>query len=234
MTRRAAAGAVLPRRPAHWDRKTGPAPRDDISQDVQRDRRRNRLSVHYGARFDLGTEVAEIVCPLARELSKLPRPEALRRQVDRVADGVADVVHVAAALLAESRATDDKARRLAADLAVRPRMPEITDESLVSGSWGCVLLVDYAGQLGVALSALLDRALPPEAAELRGNPSASDRLVAALRILDRAAADLGRLIPKAAERQGLPSMDEYNRAQQDRQDAERASAALARFGVGAV
>ena len=225
-----ARNAVLsPRRPAHWDR-LGPSLTLARTQDEQRERRRNRLSVYYGAMFDLDSEVAEIVAPLARELSRLPRPEKLRSAVTAVADGVAEVVHVAAGLIAESRAVDDRSRRLAADLAVRPRQPVIADETLISGSWS-TLLVDYAGVVADDLAALLGRALPPDAEALRGQPSASDRLVAALRILDRAAADLGRLIPKAAARQSLPSMADYNRQQRDRRDAERASAALARLGV---
>ncbi len=229
MTR--ARDTLAPVMPRHWDRL---APSAEVhSQDEQRERRRNRLSVHYGARFDLATEVAEIVAPLAREASRLPRPEVLRREVDRVADGVGEVVHVAAGLVAESRAADGRTRRLAADLAVRPRQPVIADESLVSGSWSA-LLVDYAAQLADDLAALLGRALPPESEGLRGSPSASDRLVDALRILDREARELGRAIPRAAARQSLPSIETFNEQLRAEVDAERASAALSRLGMGAV
>ena len=203
---------------------------EKLTQDEQRERRRQRLTVHLDGRFDLTAEVAAIVHPVAYQVSRPARPEVMLRDVDAVGDAVAEVVHVAAGLIAESKAADDRTRRLAADLAVRPRQPVITDEQIISGSWSGAM-VAYAEQVAGDLAALLDRALPPDAEGLRGNPSASARVVAALRILDRAARDLDRRIPSVRQRQGLPSMDEFNRQLREQQDRDRATAALARFGV---
>ncbi len=202
-----------------------------LTQEQQRDRRRQRLTVHYTGTFALTAEVAAIVEPLAREVSRLRDPRVLRRDVDAVAEAVAETVHVAAGLIAESRTADGSTRRLAADLAVRPRQPVITDEQIVSGSWSTAM-VEYAGEVADDLAALLARALPPEAEVLRGSPSASERIERALRSLDRAALDLERRTPQARQRQSLPSMDEFNRAQRERQEQERVDRALVRIGVG--
>ena len=207
-----------------------------LTQEQQRDRRRQRLTVHYTGTFALTAEVAAIVEPLAREVSRLRDPRVLRRDVDAVAEAVAETVHVAAGLIAESRTADDE-RRLARHaapchpLAVRPRQPVITDEQIVSGSWSTAM-VEYAGEVADDLAALLARALPPEAEVLRGSPSASERIERALRSLDRAALDLERRSPQARQRQSLPSMDEFNRAQRERQEQERVDRALVRIGVG--
>ncbi len=60
-------------------------------------------------------------------------------------------------------------------------------------------------------------------------PSASERLVAALQVLDDAALILQRRIPKAAARQALPSLAEFNAAQRARRDTERAERAVSRM-----
>jgi hypothetical protein len=207
-----------------------PAPAPTFTQDQLRERRRHWLRVIYRDDFDLTAEVAAIVTPLASEVSRLPRPVALCAAIADVSDGVAEVVHVAAGLVAESRASDKSTRRLATDLAVRPRQPEITAEHTVSGSWS-TLLVEYAATIGDDLAALLGRALPPGADGLRGEPSASERVEAALRILDSAALTLSRLIPKAAQHQALPSIEEINLANNAHRDAQRHRAALAKIGV---
>ncbi|MEZ0053250.1 hypothetical protein ABIA30_004277 [Mycobacterium sp. MAA66] len=204
-------------------------PRRAVSLDEQRDRRRKVLPIVYGGTFDLTREVTAICGPLAYSVSTLVRPVSARREVDQLADAVAEVVHAAAGLVGESRAADGQTRRLAVDLAVRPRQPVITDDMLTSGTWSAVL-ADYAAEVTADLRKLLGRALPPGANELRGKPSASERIERALREVDTAALALERRIPKLRERQALPTLTEFNAEQAGRRDAERAARRLAQIG----
>lgn len=208
------------------------APKVQASQDEQRVRRRKRLPVHMAGTFNLGAEVAAVCRPVAHEVSRLPRPVVLRGGVEAVADAVHDVLSTVVGMLAESRVTPDAARtrQLVADLAVRPREPGISDEQIISGTW-VQTLVDYVAPYSGDLAALLGRALPPGHDGLRGNPSASERLERCLRALDVAVRDLERRVPKAAVRQALPSMAEYNQRQRERQAAARAHRALAKLGA---
>lgn len=169
----------------------------------------------------MATEVRELCSPLGIALSQLKESRAAQRGVEAVLDGVVEVVHVASGLLSESLAVDGQNRRLAADLAARPRVPEITDAMLVSGLW-VNALVAYAEQVSDPLSELLGRAHPPGADALRGAPSASERVERVLRGLDHAVLSLARAIPKIRQRQALPSLQEFNRQQRERRDAERA------------
>lgn len=228
MTRRD--DVLTPKTPARWATRREPIPVPVHTQDEQRERRRQRLTIVYGKAFRLDAEVAAITLPLGTEVSRLPQPAVLRRDVDLVAEAVAEVVDVAARLIAESRTVDAKARRLAADLAVRPRQPVITDEQIVSGSWTAAV-VEYAAEVTDGLAGLLGRALPPDAEGLRGQLSASERIERALRALDRAAVDLERRIPGVRKKQSLPSMDEFNRALREQHDRDRATAVLARIGA---
>lgn len=212
-----------------------PAPLATASQEQLRDRRRKRQRVHLGGTWSLHAEVAAVIGPVATDASRLPDPAALRRDIEAVADSVHELLSTAVGLIAADRHAADAARtrQLAADLAVRPAAPAITDEQIVSGSWAVALakwVQPYTGDL----ASLLGRALPPDHLGLRGNPSASERLERALRALDGTVLELTRRVPKAAARQALPSMQEYNRAQRERREAERAQRALAKFGVGAV
>lgn len=198
-----------------------PAPKAKASQAELRDRRRKRLPIHYTKTFSLTTEIEAVCTPVGVEVSRLPSPLAARRGVEAVLDGVADVVFVASALIAESGALDGKTRRAASDLAARPKVPSITDAMLVSGTWVNVL-AEYADQVSAPLSTLLGCAHAPGADALRGNPSASERVERALRGLDQAVLSLERRIPQLAARQALPSVEEFNAAQRERMDAERA------------
>jgi hypothetical protein len=57
----------------------------------------------------------------------------------------------------------------------------------------------------------------------------SERLTDALRVLDIAARDLARRIPKAAVRQALPGMQDVNAAKKARRDRERAERTLSKM-----
>jgi hypothetical protein len=210
-----------------------PAPLATASQDDLRDRRYKRQRVHYRGDFNLATEVAAVIGPVAHEASRLPDPVVLRRDVEAVADAVHELLSAAVGLIAESRTASTTTKRAAADLAVRPQAPGITDEQIISGSWAAALTAyvePYAGDL----ASLLGRALPPDAVSLRGNPSASERIERALRALDGAELNLERRIPKARQRQALPSMAAFNAELKAKADAERQHHALARLGVGVV
>lgn len=200
------------------------------SQNQQRVRRHQGLGNHLAGAFRLDTEIADVLDPLAVDVTRLRDPRVMRRSIEEIGETVADLVHAAAGLVAESKVTDGRTRRLAADLAIRPRQPSIADDQITDGTW-VEDLVLYAGEIATDLAALLGRSLPPEHPGLRGELSASERVERALREFDRAAGALGRRTPEVQKRQALPSMDEYNAAQRAQRDRERTEAALARFGV---
>lgn|GEM_PF-2065134 len=209
-----------------------PTPLEPVyTQDQLRERRRKWLPVVYRGDFDLAAEVGTIVGPLAAQMAVLPEPVAVRFKVDEIADAVHELVSTIVGMLAESRflGTDahDRVVQTVRDLAQRPREPQISDEKLSTGRWA-VLLVKHVTPHSHDLSEFLGRALPPNHPQLKGT-SASERLEAALRVLDTAALDLERLIPKVARHQALPSIEAINAANRARQDRERAERALARM-----
>ena len=125
-----------------------------------------------------------IVEPLAARMAELPRPLAVRQEVDDVADATHELVSTVVGMLAESRHSDHavnaRIARTVADLAQRPREPQINDDMLTSGRWAAVLIKHVAPH-SEDFATFLGRALPPNHPHLRG-PSASDRLAAALRV----------------------------------------------------
>jgi hypothetical protein len=212
------------------------APAPTFTQDELRQRRRRWLRVTYEGRFDLAAEVSAVIGPMAAPLSALPRPAALRADVDAVADAVAELLHAVVGMLAESKRLDRAAKArtatAVADLAQRPPQPPITDKRLADGSWTTLLVSTVAPYAG-DFAAFLGRAAPSNHPQLirAGHASASERLEAALRVLDLAALDLQRRIPKVAAYQALPSVEEVNTANRARRDAERMHAVLAKMGI---
>lgn len=120
------------------------------------------------------------------------------------------------------------------DLAQRPEEPPIADDRLADGSWAATLFAHVA-PYSRDFAAYLGRALPPNHPSLRSptTPSASERLVGALRVLDLAALDMSRRIPKVARYQALPSIEAVNQNRRAERDARRASDSLARMGIEA-
>jgi len=113
--------------------------------------------------------------------------------------------------------------------AQRPPLPEFAADDLKSGSWAGALIA-LVEPYTARLAALLGRAWPPNAAELRGHPSASERIEAALRTLDRAALDLGRVLdraevdgPKLAAAREKLAAHNASVAEQERHRAARAA-----------
>lgn len=190
-----------------------------VPQSELRERRREHLPIHLGGSWSLSGEVREVCGPVAHEVSRLPRPSAVRKGVDGVADAVANVVAASAQLLLTSNAPDST-RQAAADILARPHVPEITAEQLSSGTWAHILAT-YADQVSTPLAKLLTSAHPPGADALRGNLSASERVERALRGLDAAVLTLARALPKIRQRQELPSISEFNAQLQARVDVER-------------
>ncbi|MEC4857121.1 hypothetical protein R2325_16205 [Mycobacteroides chelonae] len=207
------------------------APKAEASQAELTVRRRKRLPFRYTSSFSQPAEIEAVCARAAQEVSRLRDPRVMRRDIEAVVDAIHEMMHVTVALLAESKASDpNTTRRLVADLTVRPRLPEITDEQIVSGSW-VHALAEWVEPYSGDLAALLGRALPPGHDGLKGNLSASERVERALRVLDSAVLDLERHIPKVAARQALLSMAEHNAAQRARQDAARAERVLAKIGA---
>ncbi|SON63386.1 hypothetical protein MSIMFI_04916 [Mycobacterium simulans] len=205
--------------PVYLQRPAAPEP--VYTQAQQRERRRHWMRVRYRADFSLSVEVGEILGPLAREVSTLPRPLAVRVDIDKIADATHELVSTVVGMLAESKPLDpaSHARIVQAvrDLAQRPTAPEISDAEIISGQWA-VVLVGYAGRLTADLAGRLGR-----------SPSASQRLEDALRVLDTAALDLARRIPKLARYQALPTFEEVEAARKAQADADRVQRALSKI-----
>ncbi|WP_326544688.1 hypothetical protein QGN31_06545 [Mycobacterium sp. 2-64] len=185
----------------------------------------------YRGDFDLASEVSAILSPLADQVAVLPHPLAMRPKVDGAAKAVHELLSTVVGMLAESARLDNEAHariaRAVRDLAQRPHPPQISDEQIVSGRWAA-LLVKHVAVHSDDLAAFLGRALPPSHPQLK-SASASERLEAALRVLDTAALDLSRLIPKVARHQALPSIEAINAATKARQERERTERALAKM-----
>lgn len=157
-----------------------------FSQDEKRARRRRHLPVSYGRDFDLATEVRGVLEPVAHKLTAA----GLVAEVDEIAEAVQELCDTCAALLNDAKvsrvdyASRSRARAALKTLTKQP-VPEISRAALADGSWPD-LLVDMAEPLSEPIAGLLGRA----------NPSVSDQVVEALRLLDRAALDLDRRVDR--------------------------------------
>lgn len=218
--------------PAPLEPSDASAPKAEASQAELRDRRRKRKPPRpYPSSFSLPAEIEAVCARAAQEVSRLRDPRVMRRDIEAVVDAIHEIMSVVVAMLAESRSADPNVtRRLVGDLAIRPQIPEIPDTALVSGSW-VSKLSDWTATYAGDLAALLGRALPPGHNGLKGSPSASERLERALRVMDSTVLDLERHIPRIAQRQSLPSIEDWNRQQRERADAARAERVLAKLGV---
>ncbi|TXH21489.1 MAG: hypothetical protein E6R06_19745 [Mycobacterium sp.] len=122
----------------------------------------------------------------------------------------------------------DRSIRLMVDLAERPKLPEITDDALASGSWATAL-VEMARPYSDPLAKHLGRAKPPGVAE--PNRSASELLEAALREVDHAALELTQRLKWNAV-----CVEEYAKVQAlraERDPKAQARAELAQMGIDA-
>lgn len=202
-----------------------PQRRPVYTQAEQRDRRREGLTVALDGRWSLTDEVQAICGPLAAQVTAAaPNPAAYWRNVDDLRDAVHQVVHVVVGLLAQADAErrtrhlniDVRGRSIRAlvDLAERPKLPEIADEAVVSGTWA-VSLTALAEPYSGRLARLLGNAL---------TTAVSDRVLAALREVDRAALAFERRLDR----------DERARTTKTKTGstyADRARAELAALGI---
>lgn len=205
---------ITPPSPARPGRLTPPKPPtpnrpkgQHMNQDEQRERRRRHVTVEYGGEFSLADEVREITAPLAEQIVAAPAPATFRLAVDRLVAEVEATVWVATQMVAEVDAArrtrhiervEDRQRAMTilAEQVQRPAAPEITATDVVSGTWSAQLTA-YAETVTDDLGALLGRAVRP--GYTRGRLSASERLVEALRGVDREAAAILRKIERPIE-----------------------------------
>lgn len=175
----------------------------------QRDRRRAHLPLTLGADFDLAAEVLSVTEPVAARLAEEPHPSGRTAlaSVAQISEAVADLAAVAGDLVAESRArgvagAEEQARARNALKAVTHRAAlQFGADELAAGTWA-VTLADFAAPLSKPLVELLGRA-----ARDRGRqPVESDRIIEALRNLDRAVISLDRRITASVDyRAALPT-----------------------------
>ena len=196
-----------------------------FSQTENRSRRRQRLSVWLDQSFDLGAEVRDICDPLAIRVAATPNPLGFRVAVGELAAAVHEAVGVIVGWIAEQDAQaltahiEDPAKRRFAiakvvELAKRPGLLDLSDAALLSGGWSDELVASVA-PVGPRLADLLGRSWRPNAPELRGRDSRSDKLVVLLReTIDRAALTLGRRLDWVeAQPVAQPVGDDSARAQ---------------------
>lgn len=154
-------------------------------------------------------EIADVAGPLAARVTYLAAPLRVRRLVLHYADAAHEFVSTVTGWLAEVDA-QAKTAHLAADpgkrhyavttlvdLAPRPALPDISETSILDGSWAAAVTA-MADTVDAPLAALLGKSFPPNANELRGQLSRSERLDRLLReTVDRAALALDRAIDRA-------------------------------------
>ena len=194
-----------------WRERGRPVVVTDVlafSQAENRERRRQRLSVCLDGRFSLAEEVGAVCGPLAARVAAL-QPPVWRAGVLEVMGAVLEVAstvvvwqaEVDGRRLTEHLADNPGARTQAIsrikDLAQRPQMPVLTDEGLASGLW-VADLVAAVEPASVTLAALLKNSYQPNAPELRGRDSRSQKTEVLLRDhLDAAASALSRRLAVA-------------------------------------
>ncbi|MFD6677655.1 hypothetical protein ACFWDA_25260 [Rhodococcus zopfii] len=187
---------TAPRRRIFESVTAAPPTRD---QDEQRQRRRTHRIVVYTGTFDLTAEVEAVLSPLAARPEIARYPQVVSELTVAVHEAVLDLGRLLAERDARRRTADlaDDTRGRATDLIVaarpRPACPTIDRDALVSGSWSSDL-VEHAAPLTEPLRAYLAAALPPGATGRAA--SVSERVVDALRPLDRAAADAARRLDR--------------------------------------
>ena len=190
-----------------WRERGRPVVVTDVlafSQAENRERRRQRLSVCLDGRFSLAEEVGAVCGPLAARVAGSANPCGWRGLVSEVADAVHVVAsqvvvwqaEVDGRRLTEHLADNPGARTQAIsrikDLAQRPTLPVLTDAGLADGSW-VADLVAAVEPASVTLAALLKNSYQPNAPELRGRDSRSQKTEALLRDhLDQKAAALSK------------------------------------------
>ncbi len=179
-----------------------------LTQDQQRERRRAHQVHTLDGEFDLAAEVRAITEPVATALAAEPGStgRAAREAVAAIASAVADLCAVAGDLVSAGRTAGlEYGQRRQAEAALkavthRPA-PAISEAELSAGSWAATL-TEFAGPLSGPLADVLGRA----ARDPARLPVESERVIEALRAVDRATLTLRRKIDAAREwRRNLPT-----------------------------
>lgn len=166
-------------------RRSRDAPEPVPTQDEQRHRRRQHLTVVYDGRFDLTAETEAILEPLAGRSDITRYPHLVREVTTAVHQMRLDLEQLLVERDARRRISDlpYEKRGRARDLIVaawqRPTAPVIDP----TGPW-VDALADHAAPLTDGLREYLARATPP--GQTRGGISISERVESAVRELDRA------------------------------------------------
>lgn len=193
-------------------------PAKTFSQDEKRARRRRHLPVSYGRDLDLTAEIRGVIRPVADRLTTA----GLIGDVDEIAEAARELCVTCADLLNDAKisridyTSRNRARAALKTLTKQP-VPEISRVALSDGSWPEVL-ADMAAPLSGPLADLLGRA----------NPSASDQVVEALRLLDRAAPDLDRRVDRTL----LFRQQNHHVPAHTDDDTDAARRTLADLGIG--
>ncbi len=200
------------------------------SQDEHRIRRRQGLGNHLVGTWRLETGIVDVLGPFALDVTTLRDPRATRRTIEEIGEAVAAIVHVAAALVAESRATDGQTRRLVADLAVKT--PPAADQRRP----------DRRRHMGRGVRPLRrgdcrrsGRPAQPQITSGTPRPARRPERQRARRACSPAEVQLGgrgfRMTdPGVQKRQALPSIEEYNQQQREQAERERVDRAMTRMG----
>lgn len=183
--------------------------RANRTQAENRQRRRAGKLTSNTGNFLATREIADVAGPLAARATYLTAPLRLRRLVLDYADAAHEFVSTVTGWLAEvdaqaktvHLAADPGKRRYAVttlvDLAPRPAAVEITNAMILDGTWAAAVTA-MADTVDAPLAGLLTKAYAPNANELRGQLSRSERLDRLLReTVDRAAMALDRAIDRA-------------------------------------
>lgn len=215
------------------------------TQDQKRERRANGLPVLYDGDFVVHHDVAAACSPLAEQIAAAPRgtrflrtevedtpghlvgPRNPSASIDDLALAVHGVVHVVVGVLREAEASRKtqhlsadqraRARTIISTLAERPPMPEFRKADAHSGAWATAL-IELCEPYSAPLADLLGRAQ---------TCVVSDRVVAALREVDAAAASLQRRL----DRDAAMRADRAARPSPAPTDAEQARLELEQMGV---
>ncbi|MGV9827718.1 hypothetical protein [Gordonia sp. NPDC003429] len=173
-------------------------------QTEARRQRRAHLSHQLDGEFDLATEVSDILTPLAERVTAEPAPASHLPEIENVVAAVEKIVRFSVELVAR-RDAERKVRDLptyeqrSAGIAALmmlveyPPTPVIARVDAVSGEWA-VILAAHVRPVSASLADLLDHARPTGGRTL----SVSERVIAALRGLDRAAITLEKRLDWAA------------------------------------
>ncbi|MBF6460290.1 hypothetical protein IU433_14710 [Nocardia puris] len=229
-------GAVIDSRGARRLVRTYPAP-DHSAYDAAtaRERRRKGLPVVLDERFTLSAEVAAIFGDVAARLSALPEPGRWTGRLDRVLRTYPDPLGL------DRPEAADTALKAIARLARMPiaEVPLFGPESIADESWLAVL-VDVCRPLDGPLSDHLGReVMRREQSRARGVEPEPSPVLAHLRVLDRAAAELDRELSRLTASSvpaavGVDPMDALRRKHsaeleelRERQAAEWAEASAA-------